>query len=199
MGVQMVVETGYVTRPYPGEVICGDAGMCWQLPDRCVLALADGLGHGAGANHAAMAAMCCIESHLHQDCLELFLICNEQLLSTRGCVLSIAVIDLKTGLLSLGTVGNIRTLLVTRDREFKFGASRGFIGAGPVAPSPIQMSMVPGDRLLMFSDGINEAAKLSPQLLLTQPTSQQLAQELLEHWCSGTDDASVLVYRHGKF
>ena len=198
MGMQVVSEIGYVARPYPGESVCGDAGACWSLPERRVLALADGLGHGPGAHHAAMSAMRCIERHLHKDCVELFAICSEQLISTRGCVLAIAVIDLKTDQMSLGAVGNIRTLLVTQERDFKFGASRGIVGAGPVSLNPIQMSLLPGDRLLMFSDGVNEEVKISKEMLSQNPSSQQLAEDVLNRWGSAADDATVLLYRHGK-
>ncbi|MEB0284694.1 SpoIIE family protein phosphatase, partial [Sphingomonas sp. 10B4] len=90
----------------------------------------------------------------------------------------------------------IRTLLVTEERQFHFSASRGIVGAGPVSLSPMQVSLLPGDRLLMFSDGVNEAAHLPQELLLQKPTAQYLADEVLARWGDERDDASVLVYRH---
>lgn len=197
MGTQMAVNTGYRCQPYPGQALCGDAGMSWTLPGRQVLALADGLGHGPGANHAALIALRCIEQNLQQDCLTIFMRCNEQLIHTRGCVLSIALVDLTSNLMTLGSVGNIRNVLMTRERDFKFGANRGFVGAGSPVLSPIQMLLEPGDCLLMFSDGISEAAKISPQQLAGEFSPQQLADDVLTHWHSNEDDASVLIYRHG--
>src|SRR4030095_3669721 len=46
---------GVVCVPYPGETVCGDAWMVAQQAERCLMLVADGLGHGLAAADAARA------------------------------------------------------------------------------------------------------------------------------------------------
>src|SRR5262249_3039287 len=48
---------GGVCVPYPGEMVCGDAWMVTQQDARCLMLVADGLGHGPLAAEAAHAVV----------------------------------------------------------------------------------------------------------------------------------------------
>ena len=194
--MQVALNTGYVARPYPGETVCGDVGVSWHLPKRRVLALADGLGHGPHAHHAAMMAMECIAGNLHLECAALFAACNEQLRHTRGAVLAVAVIDLSSNMMTLGSVGNIRCKLLTPTRDSRLGTGHGIVGAGFKWSPPDQVQLAFGDTLVMFSDGVAEDAGIRACLASTAVTPQQLAQDVVTQWGRHDDDASVLVYRH---
>ena len=128
--MQMAMNTGYAARPLKGETLCGDVGAWWQWPQRRVLALADGLGHGPAAHHAAQKAMQCIARHGQSSCFDLFSACNDSLIDTRGAVLAIALIDQTSNLLTLGSIGNIRAILLKPDGHVRLGAGRGIVGAG---------------------------------------------------------------------
>ena len=194
--MQMAVSTGYVARPCQGETVCGDVGVSWDLPKRRVLALADGLGHGPKAHHAAMMAIECIAKNLHLECAEMFAVCNEKLRSTRGAVLAVAVIDLTRNLLTLGSIGNIRCQLLTPTHYSRLGAGRGIVGAGFKWSPPDQVQLAHGDTLVMYSDGVAEDAAVRAAYVSATMTPQQLAQDVLSQWGRKDDDASVLVYRH---
>ena len=196
--MQMAVTTGYVARPYPGETLCGDVGARWDLPGRCVLALADGLGHGPKAHHAALRAMDCIAENLQRDCAGIFAACNEQLRHTRGAVLAVAVIDLFSNLLTLGSIGNIRCTVWTPARDVRLGSGRGIVGAGFQWSLPDEMPLAHGDTLLLFSDGVDEGADLHACHTSGTVSPQQLAQNVVSQWARADDDASVLVYQHAQ-
>ena len=51
------IAIGAVSVAYPGEEICGDAWRCEASGGRCVLIVADGLGHGIYAAEASRAAL----------------------------------------------------------------------------------------------------------------------------------------------
>lgn len=190
------MNIGYAARAFKGEALCGDVGGWWQLPKRRVLALADGLGHGPAAHHAAQLAMQCIARHEQCSCVDLFSACNDKLLETRGAVLAIALIDQASNVLTLGSIGNIRSILLTPGRHVRLGAGRGIVGAGYTWIAPDQVLLAPGDTLVMFSDGIDDIAGLRSCVHCLQEAPQRLADEVLATWARDNDDASVLVYRH---
>jgi negative regulator of sigma-B (phosphoserine phosphatase) len=188
---------GYAERAYRTEPHCGDVGQWWHGTQRHVLALADGLGHGTAAHHAASKAMQCIAVHLDDSCEAMFAACNERLLDTRGAVLAIAIIDLDSNLLTLGVTDNIRVRLFGVNSAVWLGAGRGFVGAGHALPEPDRMHLEQGDRLVMSTDGIDESAGARTAMERKNMTSQQIADEVVRGWARKDDDAAVLVYRHG--
>lgn len=194
--MQAALNLGYLARACQGESVCGDAGRYWDMPGRRVLALADGLGHGPAAQQAAEGAMRCISGVLARSAVEMLLACNERLLNTRGAVLAIAVIELASQTLTLVSIGNIRTRVLSGQGDVRLGSGRGIVGAGRLQVLPEQFQLTPGDTVVMFSDGVDDAAQVCACLDRQPLTPQQLAQEVVARWGRANDDASVLVYRH---
>jgi serine phosphatase RsbU (regulator of sigma subunit) len=191
------VKVEQACRPRSGETVCGDCSRSWDSGSRLVIALADGLGHGREAALAADAALDCVGRHLHGDCAEVFDECDRALRGTRGAALAVAMIDLEAGLLTIGTVGNIRALLLTTPRHLRLDGARGIVGAGFNHLAPITRSLAPGDILVLFSDGLDEF--LDPRELsdAERTAAGGSAQAILARWSRGQDDESVVVYRHG--
>jgi phosphoserine phosphatase RsbX len=192
----MAVTVGYATRPLAGQAVCGDACACWEGGQRIVLAVADGLGHGPAAACAAEAALACIGENLDGACEDIFARCDVALRETRGAALAIALIDPVGGRMSLGTVGNIRALLLREAGDLRFGGARGIVGAGYAGFVPETPVLAPGDVVALFSDGLDELAALRECFSDPAASAQAQAEAILARWARDNDDASVLVYRH---
>ena len=192
----MAVTIGYVTRPLAGEEVCGDRCNWWDTGQRVVLALADGLGHGPEAAHAAEAALSCIAENLERPCETMFALCNTRLRETRGVALAVAIIEPASGLMTIATVGNIRAILLNDSRDLRLGGARGIVGAGFVNLAPETKVLAPGNVLTLFSDGLDEFPRLREIFSEPAPSAQDQAQAILNRWGRANDDASVLVYRY---
>jgi len=179
-----------------GEDVCGDACAWWRQGQRLVLAVADGLGHGEAAAHAAEAAMQCIGESLDCACEEIFARCDERLLNTRGVALAVVIVDLTSGWMRFGSVGNIRAMLLHDSRELRLGSARGIVGAGYKKLLVETLQLFPGDVLALFSDGLNELVDLRSLVSTAGISVQAQAQAMLDHCGRGDDDAGVLIYRY---
>lgn len=189
----MAMNIGYVARPLAGEACCGDQGAWWELPHRRVLALADGLGHGRHAAHAAAQAIESVGGHLALDCEGIFGACDARLRGTRGAALAVAIVDLLHNTVTLAAIGNIRAMLLSDGRQRRLGSGRGIVGAGYGALAPEVLPLRRGDVLALYSDGMDEFASLR-DCMADGPQSG--AEQALARWGHGLDDASILCYQH---
>ena len=192
----MALEISCSTRPYAGQSDCGDRCGWWTTPGRVVMAVADGLGHGANAAYAAEVAMASIGAGLERPFADIFAACDVRLRDTRGVALAVAVVALDSGQLTIASVGNIRTVLLTSVKDYRFGGSRGIVGGGYAQLTPIIRTLTGGDVLALFSDGVDEFAVLRETLTETAHIPKSQAAAVLTRWARLDDDAAVLIYRH---
>ena len=188
---------GFAERPMAGENVCGDRCCWWLSGDRLVLAVADGLGHGNDAANASGAAIACIANCLDEDCREIFLSCDTRLKNTRGAALAVSLIELSSGIMTVGTVGNIRVLLLREPKDLRLDGGRGIVGGGFKNFVPQTITLAAGDTLVMFSDGLDEFPTLRETYTKPTISMNEQAQAILDRWARDDDDASVLIYRHG--
>lgn len=188
---------GYFSRAMPGETRCGDVCSVWCEPDRMIMMLADGLGHGPDAASAAEAAVRCISDNLHRSCEEALVVCDQMLRNTRGVALALAVVDTNSQRLTLATVGNIRAALLRGQSERHLGGARGIVGGGFKGLAPEVVDLMQGDFVVLYSDGFDEFLPVL-ELIDGKLSSRQIAETALKRWAKASDDASMLVYRHKK-
>lgn len=190
------LEIGAVTRPIPGDTLCGDVCAWWEQDHRIYLSLADGLGHGQFAHEAAQAAMASVQRQpVNAPLPDIIAQCDEDLRSTRGVAMGLAMIDPTTRTVSFCGVGNIRALLINSTHHRRFTCGYGIVGAGFKNLFIDTQSLLPGDLLIMASDGLPEHFVVSDALSEGFLNAQHLAETLLQEWAVETDDAAVLVYR----
>src|SRR5213593_3297932 len=86
-----LIEWGVATLALPGESQSGDLHLVKQLGTGALVAVVDGLGHGAEAASAAKAAVAALERHATESPAPLLERCHRALKGTRGAVMSVAV------------------------------------------------------------------------------------------------------------
>lgn len=176
----------------------GDQYLIRPWPDRALVAVVDGLGHGADASAAARIAVRVLTDQAHEPVITLFRRCHESLRPTRGAVLSLAVFDVRAGTMTWMGVGNVEGVLLRANP----GASpsqetlllRPGVMGGPLPPLYASiLAVAPGDTLVLATDGIGRdfARDLAPA-----DPPQGIADRILSKHRKATDDALVLVARY---
>jgi len=192
------IAWGAALRPLPGEAQCGDACQVLETPQGCVLAVADGLGHGAEAAAAAQRALAALRAASQESVIQQMHRCHEALRGTRGVVLSLAIMDYGEESLTWAGVGNVTGMLLRAaktepEREHLLCRS-GTLGA---QLPPVYAGIVPlgaGDLLLLHTDGIKPGC--ADTLGHNPAPPQRMADDLLRACAKDNDDALMLVARY---
>lgn len=194
------IEWAAARRPRPGETVCGDQSIAADVAGSAALfGVTDGLGHG---QPAAAASQCAVEvlSRARTKPLDsLIQICHRALADTRGAAITLARFDFDEDTLSWIGIGNVTANVVTkRPTGVEVRASaplvRGIVGYRmPGTPAPKQVSIGPGDLLVITTDGIAENHLDSIDFAAP---AVAISEQILQKHSKETDDALVLAARH---
>src|SRR6266508_2143354 len=200
VGTPALIEWGVATLALPGETQSGDLHLVKPVGTGALVAVVDGLGHGAEAASAAQAAVAALERHATESPVPLIERCHRALHGTRGAVMSVALFARRERSMTWFGIGNVEGLLLYGDGAARSGSPRaslvtrgGIVGSELPRLHPVVLPIAPGDTLIFATDGIREgfADGLSPEA-----PPQQLADQILARHGKGTDDALVLVARY---
>jgi len=190
-----LLDWGVACATHAEEQESGDLYAVAALPGGALIAVVDGLGHGAEAAVAAREAIAEIKSRPSDDIVACVRRCHERLRGTRGVVMSLAVLDARARLLSWLGVGNVEAALV-RGEDGRGTESimlyGGVIGQQLPALRVTSVAIEPGDLLVLATDGVRGgfASSLDPR-----GDPSEVAAGLLESHGKGTDDALVFAAR----
>ncbi len=194
------IEWAAESRPRPGERVCGDHPIAIDVNGTgALVGVLDGLGHGEEAAAAALCGVDVLRGARAEPLEVLFRLCHRALRATRGAAMTLARIDFAAGTLRWIGIGNVTANLVAKHPggiEVRSSArlAGGIVGYRmPEVLTPQEVSIHPGDLLVMTSDGIAEnhldSIDFAAPALVT-------AREILGEHGKGSDDALVLVARH---
>lgn len=180
---------------HPGEFETGDRYLVKAWRNGVLVAVVDGLGHGAEAAEVARIAIAALEQAPSESAISLLKRCHARLQGTRGVVLSMASFSAINGTMTWLGVGNVEGLLIRSDKRINPNRETLLLRGGVVGsdlPS-LRASVVPvarGDTLVFATDGIGTdfAAMLNPA-----DPPQMMAKRIMERCSKRTDDALVLV------
>lgn len=189
-------ELGSAQRPAEGETVCGDAFLILDEPESVTLALADGLGHGEHAAHAAQVFCEEVRRHGALPLEDILQRAHQALRPTRGAaaaLLRIYRVSSRRASVEahFAGVGNIAIAAATQTAAAPISLA-GTLGARLRRVTTFRFPLALGDLLVLHSDGI--LSHFDPRELGQRP-AQVLAEELLHRHGRLGDDATCLVVR----
>ena len=179
--------------PYPGERVCGDAWFSHQTPQRSVVLLADGLGHGWGASEAATEAVATFRQRAELAPAEILGYIHDALRKTRGAVAAIAEIRPMEGLLTYAGVGNISGVVLEGGVSRSLVSHSGTLGMMTPKIQEFRSSWSQNSILVLHSDGLQSKWDLSPYAGLIARHPAVIGGALLRDFRRQRDDVSVVV------
>ena len=189
------VEWGVAGRQVQGETLSGDLHLVKQHENEVLIAVADGLGHGKAAAEAATLALSTVDEHSGEPLVRILEHCSYKLRSTRGVVMSVALLDgVKDSMEWLG-VGNVAGLLIRSgadgNRVYEsLLSSQGVVGIHFPPLRATALRVAPGDTIVLATDGIRRG--LEDGMVLFD-AAEKTAQAILSRDGLETDDALVVV------
>jgi anti-sigma regulatory factor (Ser/Thr protein kinase) len=184
---------GAWSQPHPGEEVCGDSYLVRRRGALTLLAVVDGLGHGAGAKEAADAALDSLDEWEGEPLDELLTAAHHALRATRGAVAAVAVVDDARGQISYAGVGNISARAFNAPEPVTLIPVNGLLGGRLGKPRVWTHRWAAGATLVMTTDGLSESWDISSYPGLLERSPQLLAGVLMRDYNRRTDDATVLV------
>src|SRR5437660_6318818 len=115
VGAPALIEWGVASLALPGEAESGDLHLVKPVATGVLVAVVDGLGHGAEAATAARTAVTTLEEHASESLLALLQRCHWALKGSRGVVMSLAFANQQQNALTWVGVGNVECMLFHPD------------------------------------------------------------------------------------
>lgn len=196
--VKTLVDWSVATRPLPGQVVSGDIHLVKEFNGSVLVAVIDGVGHGAAARFAAQLAAETLERYSEEPVVRLMKLCHEALTLTRGAAITLATIHAAENKLHWLSVGNVDARLV-RARPMAEPPSegvvmrQGLIGCRLPALHSSDVDLEVGDVLVLVTDGIDPEFVRS---VTPRQKSKQIVERVMREHFKGTDDALVLAVRY---
>jgi phosphoserine phosphatase RsbX len=173
--------------PAPGGMSAWENGV--------LMAVVDGLGHGAEATIAAKTAIDVLARHASESVVRLVERCHRALQRTRGVVMTLVSLNIHNDTATALGIGNVETVFrrgdpATRPKHESILLRGGVVG---YRLPPLQASIVPlapGDVVVFATDGVRE--DFSDLIEPTEPLAQ-LVDRIMARKFRGTDDGLVLA------
>ncbi|HEY1402657.1 MAG TPA: ATP-binding protein [Pyrinomonadaceae bacterium] len=186
---------GVWTRPHPQEDQNGDAYFIRRRAGQTLLAVVDGLGHGAGAYEASRVALAVLADWQGEGLEEIFVAAHAALRPTRGAVMGACIIDTARGSFQYAGVGNIEVRVFNAPEPARPISNNGTLGARMHKVRVWSYAWAEGACVVLASDGVSASWDMNDYPGLLQHSPQLLAGILMRDYGRDTDDATVLVAR----
>lgn len=196
--IQPPLSVASLMLNYPGERVCGDGCAIRRGADTTDLLVCDGLGHGAEAHRATLAALAAFEASAEASPGRLLEELSEAAAATRGLVALVCSVDHDEPKMTFAGIGNVSGVVASPRSVKRLASKDGRLGAQTVSTREEAMAFGDGEVLVMHSDGIKTLRDFGSQtgLMFREPLS--IAGFILARALRGNDDACVLVAKRQR-
>lgn len=184
------------TRPHPRAQLNGDGVYIFETIDWSMIGVFDALGHGTAAFETATILKHCLDEFHNLPLPQLIELCHKRMLSTRGAVIFLAIINRRTATLNYFSLGNVEGRLFSDNVYKKLLSQNGTLG---INLPPIKITTLPwqpNSVLTITSDGIRSEWNLPDPACLHFKNLCQISWEILKTWGRENDDATIMIVRN---
>jgi anti-sigma regulatory factor (Ser/Thr protein kinase) len=189
---------GAVCLPNPGDEMCGDAWAQKSLPDRNVIIVADGLGHGPAASDASREAVRIFQEDSSLAPAAIVEKAHQALHSTRGAAIGIAELDHGNSMLRYVGVGNIAGVILSSEGNRSMVSHNGIVGHRIRKIQEFTYPLKKDALVVMHSDGLATRWSLSRYPGLASRHSSLIAGVLYRDYRRVRDDVTVVAVKLGE-
>ncbi|MBC8342730.1 MAG: ATP-binding protein [Bacteroidetes bacterium] len=188
-------ELGYISRPFPGEIMNGDHLFIHETASGLIAAVVDGIGHGKEAAFAAQTAVEYMAVNTSDSIDEILVGLHQSLMHTRGAVVSVAKFEMDKKQFTYGGIGNIYARVENSPHPVHPVSLNGTLGSRIGKIRSFEYPWVPGSVLIMSSDGISNRWNMEdfPSLIKKHPAL--IAYVIYHNHCRTNDDASIMIIK----
>lgn len=181
--------------PYPGERLCGDAWTFHETPERMLVLLSDGLGHGRDAAEASQEAVATFRKRREMGPGAILGFLHDALRKTRGAVAAVAEIRPTEGKVIFAGVGNISASVISGEGSRSLVSHNGTLGMVTSRIQEFQSAWSRDAILVLHSDGLQSRWDLTSYAGLLSRHPAIIGAVLLRDFRRQRDDASVVVVK----
>lgn len=187
-------QVGGIHVSKAGEDVCGDAWSWRAWPERLVLFLADGLGHGLGAHEAAETAVKAFEAEPAEAPNRIVADAHEALRPTRGAAVAVFEFDVPRGLARFSGLGNISgAILPVAGGRQSLVSHNGTAGVGNPRVREFSYPVPRSAVIVLHSDGLGTHWDLGKYPGLRNRHPSVIAGVLYRDFSRQRDDVTVVV------
>jgi anti-sigma regulatory factor (Ser/Thr protein kinase) len=189
-----VAAAAGLTRPMPGQDVCGDTYAIRVDGPAVTVVLADGLGHGALAATASRAAVRGVIDAEFGPPAALLAAAHEAAQGTRGAAVAVAQVTGDGEIRYAGT-GNIAGHLLDDDKRRGMISHPGIVGVNARSPRENAYHLEPDTVVVLHTDGVTDRLTLDVNAGLLRRSSLVISSVVLRDNGTRNDDAGVVVIR----
>jgi hypothetical protein len=148
-------------RPAHGETVCGDAWRAFAHEGRLLVAVADGLGHGAAAREAAVEFCSLCETRAAEPLENVISGVSGAITSTRGAAVALLALDFGRATVSFCGLGNV-SVVAFGGSTLSAVSMPGILGRRVLRLRSFAAPLANTHSFLVFTDGIRASGEFEP-------------------------------------
>lgn len=186
-------QIGAVAVAKRGEEMCGDNWGVRIEGDSAIVAVADGLGHGADAAKASRAVISALDEV--QSLTRMLDLAHRRAHATRGSALSLVALRAGSRFVQSVGVGNIATIIYSDGQRRQMLTHNGIVGHNMRKVQEVVSEWSVHALLIMHSDGLSTQWDLAEYPGLSWRHPALIAAVLYRDFNRNTDDVTVVVMK----